>query len=69
MTVGMACGHTVEIDDTAVSAPQCPCGERRVSRVSVRAPRFRGALGPCGDGERLPALAVTLGPPLKLKES
>ena len=71
ITVSFPCPHaSVEWDEGTGGTPQCPiCGERRVSRVQAPAPRFRGCRGPSADGERLTAIPVTLGPPLRLKES
>jgi hypothetical protein len=54
ITVTLACGHVVKLDDGSV-APSCvECGETRVTQVKAPAPRFRGAaLGPCAqDKER-----------------
>ena len=59
--VQFACGHTLTSPDDMTHA-QCPaCGERRVSRVTAPAPRFRGLVdGPCATFEVLPAVPVRL---------
>ena len=72
MTVTFACGHTTILDDTRATddAAICGCGERRVTHVAARAPRFRGSCtGPYAEACSLEARPVDLtGPagPLRL---
>lgn len=71
MRVSFACGHTTEIGDNPSAAPTCACGERQISRVTARAPRFIGACsGPYSEFKNLEPVTVNLAPggPLSLKE-
>jgi DNA-directed RNA polymerase subunit RPC12/RpoP len=64
ITLSMACGHTVKIGDGdgPVACPEC--GERRVSHVKARAPKFRGVvLGPYAQFESLTGVPVVVGVP------
>lgn len=71
ITVTYACGHTQSIGANSDTPPICECGERRVSRVSAPAPRFRGICqGPSASMVALEAVPVNAAPAgALLKES
>lgn len=57
----MACGHVVDWED-GQAPPMCACGERRVSGVTVRAPKFTGLCdGPHAERIDLEALPLSFG--------
>ena len=59
ITLSMACGHPLTVKDDGSELPICPCGERRVTTVHTRAPKFRGIChGPHATYEDLPGLPV-----------
>lgn len=62
--LGFACGHALTISESD-QAPVCEqCGERRVSRVTARAPKFRGVCqGPHAQFVPLAGMPVTVGEP------
>jgi hypothetical protein len=70
VSVTFACGHSATVL-TDGAAPQCLCGETRVSRVKAPAPRFRGvATGPHATVQALDAMPINAAPdgPLQLNE-
>jgi hypothetical protein len=62
ITLRMACGHVLKTDDMGTEQPICvECGERRVSHVKTRAPKFRGVCtGPLARYEALQGIPVTM---------
>ena len=62
ITVTMACTHTVEVGESQHGPPVCACGERRVSHVHVRAPKFTGVChGPQATYAPLPGIPIQVG--------
>lgn len=58
----MACGHALTVSETEATVICDECGERRVSRVTARAPRFRGVVqGPSATFVNLPGMPVSVG--------
>lgn len=69
--VTFSCGHSGEVEETASNPPSCHCGNRAVTAVKARAPRFRGACsGPYAEACAVqPAVVdLTTSGPLKLKK-
>lgn len=60
--LSFACGHAQTVSDTE-QVPICEtCGERRVSRVTARAPKFRGVCqGPHAQYAALAGMPVVVG--------
>lgn len=54
MRVRFGCGHEQDVSETSAERPVCPCGERRVTHVTSRPPRFRGTCtGPLAETVQL----------------
>ena len=63
MKVRFRCGHDGHVSETADAAPICVCGERQVTRVFARPPRFRGACsGPYAETKALDPAVVNVAP-------
>ena len=63
MQIRFGCGHHTALTETrATPLPECPiCGDRRVSRVDVRPPRFVGhCTGPHAELKPLEAFSAPL---------
>lgn len=62
MRIVFTCGHTADLPDTITTPPVCGCGERQITRVQVRAPRFVGACrGPYAETKSVEPAIVTCG--------
>lgn len=62
LKITLACGHTIEMGHDS-GVPICPqCGERRVSQVVARPPRFTGVCqGPYATYAPLSGIPVKVG--------
>lgn len=62
ITLVMACGHALSVNENGAESPICACGERRVAKVIARAPTFRGVCqGPHATYEALGGIPVKVG--------
>lgn len=63
MRITFGCGHTADMGDNPSGSPVCACGDRRVTHVKARAPRFVGACtGPMAEFKNLGPATVSVAP-------
>ena len=62
--IRFACGHAASVSETATTVPVCAtCGERQITRVQARPPRFTGACtGPYAVTKALDPIVVNVAP-------
>ena len=63
ITVSFACGHDLQVKESATWTPVCHCGSNQVTGVKARSPHFVGTVtGPYAEYKALAPGVVNVAP-------